>query len=240
MNSTLSQQLDLTTKTVGQLVVERPGRARIFEKHGIDYCCGGKIPLTQACEKKGVNLDTIVRELSATDDTRSEIDLAHASLTALADHIESTHHAYLRHELPRLETLARKVAAVHGEERPELVALRDEFLHFKQDMESHALKEERILFPAIRALDQGLANCGPCGSIQHPIRVMVAEHDDAGSSLARMRQLTDNFTLPPTACDSYRALFAGLEELEQDTHRHVHKENEALFPRAIAKEAEAR
>jgi len=167
MSASLPEQLDLTTRTVGQLVVERPGRARVFEKHGIDYCCGGKIPLTQACQKKGISLDAIVRELSETGDTAPEIDLANVALTALADHIEGTHHAYLRQELPRLETLARKVAAVHGDEHPELVALRDEFLHFKQDMESHALKEEQILFPAIRNLEKGLTNCGPCGSIQN-------------------------------------------------------------------------
>ncbi len=239
MSNALQAEQDITTKTVGQLVVERPNRARVFEKHGIDYCCGGKIPLTQACQKKGISLDAIVAELSETDASTPDIDLVHAGLTELADHIEATHHASLRRELPRLETLARKVAAVHGDEHPELVALRDEFLHFKQDMESHALKEEQILFPAIRDLDRGSVNPGrPFGTVKHPIRVMLAEHDDAGASLARMRELTGNFTPPPTACNSYRALFAGLEDLEQDTHRHVHKENEALFPRAIEKEAQ--
>lgn len=239
MSGSPQSEPDITGKTVGQLVVERPSRARVFQKHGIDFCCGGRVPLTLACQKKGINLDALVSELNDIDAAQPDIDLVHASLTELADHIEATHHANLRRELPRLETLARKVAAVHGDDHPKLPALRDEFLHFKADMESHALKEEQVLFPAIRDLDRGAVNTSrPFGAVKHPIRVMLAEHDDAGASLSRMRELSSNFTPPPTACNSYRALFAGLEELEHDTHLHVHKENEALFPRAIAREAQ--
>ena len=226
--------------TVGQLVTERPARARIFESLGIDYCCGGKKPLAQAIAEKGLDEKAILGVLDAFDDASpvAEKNWGEASLSELADHIEATHHAYLKTELPRLEFLVNKVANRHGPHNPKLIELARIFGIFKAELESHMHKEEVILFPICRELETAT---GPrqfhCGSVQNPIRVMIHEHDDAGEALGRMRELTDNYTAPTDACNTYRALFDSLKQLEQDMHRHVHKENSILFPRAVSAEA---
>jgi regulator of cell morphogenesis and NO signaling len=223
-------------KTVGQWVVERPSRARVFERLGIDYCCGGKHPLRQACEQKSLDYDAVLAELDR-DGAAAEPGVrnwASASLTDLCDHIEQTHHAYLKQELPRLEFLTTKVAARHGDHRPALRAVREVFAALKAEMDAHMAKEERVLFPLCRQLDQ--ADELPaihCGSIDHPIEVMISEHEHAGDALAEIRALTDNYACPPDACNTYRALFDSLAQLERDLHEHVHKENNILFPRAI-------
>ena len=161
-----------------------------------------------------------------------------ATLTELADHIEATHHAYLKEELPRLEFMVHKVTNRHGEHRPALVQMAQVFDAFKAELESHMMKEEQILFPLCRQLEHA---SGPqhfhCGSVQNPIRVMIQEHDDAGEALRRMRELTDDYSVPMDACGTYRALFDSLKQLEQDMHRHVHKENSILFPKAVEAEA---
>jgi regulator of cell morphogenesis and NO signaling len=229
------------TATVGQLVAERPARARVFERFGIDYCCGGKKPLTQACHEKGVDVNAVMQELSQADARPSaeERDWSKASLTELADHIEATHHQYLKAELPRLASLTQKVASVHGQRHPELIEVFQIFAEFKQELDAHLMKEEQILFPMIRQLE---ASAEPvqfhCGSIQNPIRVMVMEHDSAGDALQRMRELTQDYAVPADACNTYRAMLDALTQLEADMHQHVHKENNILFPRAV--EAEVR
>jgi len=223
-------------KTVGQWVVERPSRARVFERLGIDYCCGGKHPLRQACEQKQLNYDAVLADLDQDDAAPAEglRSWASASLTDLCDHIDQTHHAYLKNELPRLEFLTNKVAARHGETRPALREVHQVFVALKSEMEGHMMKEERVLFPLCRQLD--VAEELPamhCGSIGNPIEVMIREHEDAGDALARIRALTDDFTCPPDACNTFRALYDSLHQLEQDMHQHVHKENNILFPKAV-------
>jgi regulator of cell morphogenesis and NO signaling len=229
------------TEPVGQLVAARPSRARVFEKFGIDYCCGGKIPLPQACQENNIDLQRVVDALAqeATVPTPGQIDWTTRPLRELADHIEATHHAYLKNEFPRLEFLTTKVADRHGRHTPELIEVRDIMLAFKAELEAHMMKEEQILFPICRELESADApTTFHCGSIQNPIAVMMREHDDAGSALARMRKLTNDYLPPEDACNTYRAMLAALEELEADMHQHVHKENNILFPRAV--EAEAR
>lgn len=228
-------------KTIGELVAERPARARVFEGFKIDYCCGGKRPLAEACRAKGLDPQTVLNMLAIVDDTasRDERDWTKATITELCDDVESTHHAYLKQELPRLEFMARKVAVRHGDHHPELVELRDVFLVFKDELESHMAKEEQVLFPLCRRLDRGeVSSPSHCGSVQNPIRVMVREHEDAGNALERMRELTHGFVPPGDACNTYRAYFDALAQLEADMHRHVHKENSVLFPKAV--EAEGR
>jgi regulator of cell morphogenesis and NO signaling len=230
----------LIETTVGQLVVERPSRARVFEKLGIDYCCGGKKPLGSAIEERGLDAGAVVAELEQEQTgaaPQGGRNWATASLTDLADHIESTHHAYLKAELPRLAQLTHKVASRHGDRRPELVEIYDVFSGLKAEMESHMMKEERILFPLCRRLDT--AETLPpshCGSVANPIEVMVREHEDAGDALARIRVLTNDYTPPPDACNTYRATFDSLRQLEADMHQHVHKENNILFPKAARAE----
>lgn len=226
--------------TVGELVRERPARARVFERLGIDYCCGGKMPLERACRAGGLDLARVLREL-AEEDARPEVDPVDWSTTtmgALADHIEATHHAFLRRELPRLEHLAEKVTAAHADRHPELREVRAVLSGLKVEMESHMLKEERVLFPMVRLLDGATAPPQfPCGSVAYPIAAMEHEHDDAGAALARLRSLTGGYTPPADACNSYHALLDGLADLEADLHLHVHKENNILFPRACDAEA---
>jgi regulator of cell morphogenesis and NO signaling len=227
--------------TVGQLVVERPSRARVFERLGIDYCCGGKKPLAQACVEKKLDLNAVLDELrqEAADAATApaERNWATASLTDLCDHIEQTHHAYLKQELPRLEFLTAKVANRHGPRDARLVELHQVFAAFKAELESHMMKEERVLFPICRRLDTAERPVqSQCGTVANPIQVMVAEHDDAGEALARMRRLTDDYTPPPDACNTFRALFDSLHQLERDMHQHVHTENNILFPKAVRAE----
>lgn len=223
--------------TVGDLVTRRPSWSRVFEKLGIDYCCGGKKPLEEVCRSKGLDPNTILTTLLATEGNAGDEgrqDWATASLTELADHIEQTHHAYLKRELPRLGAMVRKVAAVHGENHPWMLELDGVYIRFAAEMEAHMMKEEQMLFPMIRSVERGeSAATEPCGhGIDAPIRVMEHEHDAAGDDLLRMRELSDGFRPPAHACNTFRAMLDGLAELEDDTHRHVHKENSILFPRA--------
>lgn len=231
--------LSTDERTVGELVVERPSRARVFEKLGIDYCCGGKKPLAQACNEKGLSLDAVWQALNdAENQVASGRDWNTAGLGELADHIEQTHHAWLKQELPRLEFITGKVANRHGPNHPELVEVHEVFMGLKAELDQHMMKEERILFPLCRQIE---SSDGPmqshCGSVANPIRVMVMEHEDAGDALARMRELTHDYTPPADACNTFRAMLDGLRELELDMHQHIHKENNILFPRAVEAEA---
>ncbi len=233
----------LTEQTVGQIVAENPARARVFEKYRIDYCCGGKIPLGEACDRRKANLDEVVRELDACDAAGNENtgrDWTTAPLAELAKHIVSTHHSYLRTELPRLETMAERVAKVHGSHAPRTIELHAVFIDFRRELEDHAMKEEQILFPWIERLESGVPEAGPFGaSVSQPILCMEHEHDDAGAALEKMRELTDDFQPPADACNTWRVLYASLAALEQDMHTHIHKENSILFPRAMELERKA-
>jgi len=220
--------------TVGQLVVARPSRARVFEQLGIDYCCGGKRALQQVCRERNLDYAAVVEELTKEAPAQEERNWASASLTALCDHIEQTHHHYLKQELPRLAFLTSKVATRHGDKRPELVEVQGVFADLKAEMDLHMFKEERVLFPLCRQLD--VAEDLPamhCGSVGNPIEVMIREHEHAGDAVARIRALTDNYSYPQDACNTYSALFDSLAHLELDLHEHVHKENNILFPKAI-------
>ena len=231
------------TETVGSIVARQPALSRVFEQAGIDYCCGGKMPLNQACRKQGIDPEHFVAKLeqaTAAADVAG-VDAAAMTLTALADHIEGTHHAYLKTELPRLGALTTKVAAVHGEHDVRLAQVRDTFAGLAAEMAQHMLKEERILFPMIRQLEASQAMPAfHCGSVANPIGQMELEHDQAGAALAQLRELTDGFNPPGWACNTYRAMLDALANLEHDLHQHVHKENNILFPRAVALEAERR
>jgi len=222
--------------TVGQLVAERPSRSRLFEKLGIDFCCGGKKSLQEACRAKGLDVGTVVAVLDLDEGgpATAAVDVSQMSLTALADHIQQTHHVYLKSELPRLQPLIEKIAAKHSDKNPKLVQLPYIYGAFRCELEAHMAKEEQVLFPLIRQIDAGSANgaCA-CGSIENPIGVMEIEHQHAGDALGLMRGLTDDFFTPPEACNTYRAVMHALSELETDLHQHVHKENNVLFPRAI-------
>jgi regulator of cell morphogenesis and NO signaling len=164
-------------------------------------------------------------------------DWTQASLATLCNHIEQTHHAYLRTELPRLTTLIAKLVDAHGEAHPELPKVQHEFAALRGELEPHMFKEEQVLFPAIRRLEQvKTPPTFPFGTVANPIRMMEHEHDNAGNGLAHIRELTCEYRVPADACNTYRAALHGLSELELDLHQHIHKENNLLFPRAMEME----
>lgn len=232
------QTIDANT-SVGDLVRQRPARARIFEAHKIDYCCGGKTPLRDACRRGNVDLDMVTLQLHDSDALHADpnaVDADALSLTQLADHIEATHHAYLREELPRLDFMTEKVNRVHGDKEPRLQRVRDAFVALKAELEPHMLKEESILFPLIRQLEAAGDDASSRSANQSAaaaIEEMEHEHDQAGDALAIIREATDDFTPPEWACNTYRAMLDALEQLEADMHQHVHKENNVLFIKTL-------
>lgn len=216
-----------TEMPVGEIASNFPLATRVFARHKIDFCCGGGAPLQKACEKRGLNVDEILVEInSELEGTQDATKWNDAPLTDLIEHIVSNYHASLREELPRLEMMAKKVNAVHGDKDPErLQAIETVFCEMKEELLSHMMKEEQILFPMI-ANGQGANASGPVSVMEH-------EHDSAGDALRKLRELTNDFTPPEGACNTWRALWHGLAALEQDTHQHIHLENNILFPRAL-------
>jgi len=225
--------------TVGAIVRDHPALSRLFEQAQVDYCCGGQKTLAEACTKRGIDPQAFLKELEtfAATEPAPEVDLTALSLTELVEHIERLHHAYLHTELPRLEAMVTKVAKVHGNKEPRLAQVRDLFLALSAELATHMMKEEQVLFPMIRQLEaSGTLPQFHCGSVANPIHRMEFEHDEAGTALAQLRQLTDDYTPPEWACNTYRALLDALAYFEQDMHQHVHKENNVLFPQAIVLE----
>lgn len=236
MSSTIQSEITPETR-IGDIVAARPALARLFEGLQIDYCCGGKQSLAAVCERRGLSPQTVVAMLAASAAALAvapaDVDAAGMSLTELTDHIERTHHAYLKDELPRLAEMAERVATKHGERDPRLREVADTVMGLAEEMFSHMHKEEHILFPLVRQLEAGQRG-GFAASVAAPIRQMEAEHDDAGRATERLRELTDGFTPEAQACNTHRALLDGLARFEEDLHRHVHKENNVMFPRALA------
>ena len=228
---------------VGRVVAERPARSRVFDRYGIDYCCGGKVTVEEVCRNKGIDPATLIAELEAVDakDSADGVDPLDMTMTELADHIELTHHAYLHEELPRLSALIDKVAAVHGAKYAWLENVRATFADLVAELVPHMMKEEQILFPMIRELDHAVAAPSfHCGSVKNPIRAMEQEHDGAGRALRLLRALTGDFMPPEGACNSFRAMLDGLTALETDMHQHIAKENNVLFVRAATMEEHLR
>jgi regulator of cell morphogenesis and NO signaling len=227
---------------VRNIVAAHPGLAGLFERAGIDYCCGGKRTLAQACAAKGLDPLTFAVLLEATTKLPAGgpvVDAGAMTLTALVDHIEQTHHHYLKEALPALVEKAERVAHKHGWRDPRLALVAETMRALAEEMVHHMAKEEQILFPLVREREQTGTVCGHGGSVANPIRQMEREHDGAGAAVARLRELTDGFTPDADACNTHRAMLAGFARLETDLHEHVHKENDVLFPRVLALAAHA-
>jgi len=217
--------------TLGELVTDNPASARAFERLGLDYCCHGDRTLDDACSAGSIDVDAVAAELDAAPPLTSE-KWSTLEAPELARDIVATHHRYLHEELPLIDALADRVLSVHGTGHPELAEVRRLVAALRADLEPHLAKEERILFPAIDAVARGQREF-PFGSIANPIRMMGIEHDRAGELLAELRGVTDGYRVPADACGSYRSLYERLAALEADTHLHVHKENNVLFPAAL-------
>ena len=227
-----------TQTTVGEIVRARPDTSRVFERLGIDYCCGGKKTIAEACQPKRLDAPTVVALLQAIDAApanAADVNADAMTLSALCDHIQKVHHEYLRQELPRLDFMTRKVAAVHGEHEPRLLQVREVFQHFALAMAAHTVEEEQQIFPKIRRLDATHGDpTTAAAELKRDLHKLESEHDRAGAALEKFNQLTDGYTPPEWACNTFRALYDGLAKLEAETHQHVHKENNVLFPRALA------
>ena len=214
---------------VGRIAAEHPLATRVFSRHGIDFCCGGGKPIGDVCQARGLDTEQVLEEIRAelAGDNSDQERWNEADLSDLIDHILTTFHGPLKEELPRLESMARKVNQVHGAREPEVLpALLSTFLALKTELEEHMMKEEAILFPLIR---QGRGSMA-----MGPISVMEAEHSSAGGALERLRELTNGYQAPADACNTWQALWHGLGALENDMHQHIHLENNVLFPRALA------
>lgn len=226
---------------IADLVAEKPSRSRAFEELGVDYCCGGKRSLAAACEKKGLNVAELIRKIEETDAAPTDVELdelADATLSDVIDHILKAHHEYLRTNLPYLQSLVDRVAERHGEHDPRLVELAKTYAGFRAEIENHMMKEEMILFPEIRAVEAtDPADRSVGNSMAMKITMMENEHDEAGSALEAFSSLTDNYAPSDSHCTKHRALLIGLKELETNTHQHISKENNLLFPKAIAMES---
>jgi regulator of cell morphogenesis and NO signaling len=226
--------------TLGDLVTAHPDLAGELERRSLDFCCGGSRTLADACSSQGLDSAMVAEELAsiATAEPAPWADLGPA---ALVDHLERTHHAYLHTELPRIAALSAKVRSVHGANHPELAEVDTTFGRLRDELEPHLVKEERVLFPTIRELATGEHPAAfRSGSLQNPISQMLREHDHAGALLEQLRDLTNGYAVPADGCASYRALFQALEQLESDTHLHVHIENNRLFPMVIELERAGR
>ena len=233
------------SRTVKELAVQMRGAARVFEQFGIDYCCGGKIPLDQACEEAGLCLDKVLASLErAEHEPAAAYDWPRESLSALAEHIVEKHHAFTKAETSRLAALFAKVCAVHAARHPELTIMQTTFNEMANDLRTHMLKEEHILFPYLAAMEQAMAEKRAVpramfGSIENPVRTMMIEHDSAGEALRAIREASHGYAAPEDVCTSYRELYRSLAAFEADVHVHVHLENNILFPRALEMEAGA-
>ncbi|MDW8356229.1 MAG: iron-sulfur cluster repair di-iron protein [Bryobacterales bacterium] len=234
-----------TSLTLGEMAARNPAAIRVFEKYGLDYCCGGGRPFEEACRERGLLAEQIAAEIArvATTAPGEERDWMLAPLGELIAHIVDRHHTYLREALPRLTQMAAKVVEAHRARHADtLVPLQEWFAALREELESHMWKEETVLFPLIRSMEEAAGRgsglpAAHCGSVNNPIRVMEHEHAAAAHALEEMRRITGGYAPPEDACITYRAYFDELEQLERDLHQHIHLENNILFPRAAELEA---
>lgn len=231
-------------KTVRELAVELPHATRVFEKLGIDYCCGGGKSLEEACSTARVAVDEVLQSLETPAPANGGVDWKTAPLAELIEHILTRHHAYVKGEIPRLEALLAKVYSVHGERHPELASIQESFRGLGQELLMHCMKEEQILFPYIIEMEKAVTQRRPAsppmfGTVRNPIQMMIMEHDSAGDALRSIREASSGFSAPADACISFQTLYRAMADFEADLHEHIHLENNILFPRAVAMESSA-
>lgn len=226
-------------RTVGQIVAYDYRAAQVFRNYGLDFCCGGNLTIEEACEKKDVDPNKVHTALqSLTDENGKEDNYDQWSLDFLVDYIVNNHHQFSRKKLPEIGAYAKKVAKVHGERHPELTEIYYEFTKLHSEMINHLDKEEELLFPYIKEMVEAEKNNEAPEqpdyiSAANPVSMMEDEHDEAGEAIAKIRELSNDFTPPEDACATYRILFENLEGFEKDLHKHVHLENNILFPKAL-------
>ncbi|NNF34536.1 MAG: iron-sulfur cluster repair di-iron protein [Saprospiraceae bacterium] len=230
-------------KTIGDFVTENIKTAHVFKKHGIDFCCGGGITLEKACEQKGLNIQEMQRELEEVTFQRgNSLNFNKWELSFLIDYIVNEHHTYVRESIPIIMQYAEKVARVHGHNYPEVTEVYKIFSVVAEELNAHLQKEEMVLFPFVKELELAKKEnraplLPPFGSVNNPIKMMEHEHENAGDAFKEIAQLTNGYEPPMGACNTFRALYAKLEEFEEDLHQHVHLENNILHRKAAALES---
>ena len=227
--------------TVAEVAVEIPVSMEVFERYGIDFCCGGQQPLTRLLAEKGLSVGDLMAEIERAQEAQADedelhVDWARASLSDLLDHVVATHHAFLREQLPRAGDELTRVIAAHGERHPELHELGRVYGSLRQELEAHLTKEEQDLFPAIRVVEVQRREGGngrddaEVATLRAGLPELEQEHDQVGQALHGMHGLTGGFATPADACPTYSSLYRRLLLLETDIHRHVHLENNILIP----------
>ena len=236
----------LQEKTVAEMVTKNIKTAHIFKKYGIDFCCGGGISLERACEKYNVDYELLNTDLLNVDQTSSRAtNYNDWQLDFLTDHIINVHHSYVEESIPLLLQYSQRVAKVHGSHYQELLEINTLVKEVAGELSAHLKKEELILFPFIKKMVAAKKNnsalpAAHFGTVDNPIKMMETEHEDAGEFFRKISVLSNNYTPPQGACNTYRAFYAKLDEFEQDLHQHVHLENNILFPKALKLENELR
>jgi len=227
-------------REVGEFAATVPNAVKVFETYGIDYCCHGSDSLAKACKKLGVHLSEVCQALEKNSVIKVEgfIDWDKKKLSELISYIVSKHHSFTKTELDRLINLLNKVCSVHENNHPELNKVKTLFYLLFQDLTTHLMKEEQVLFPYIIRLETAVDQKEPLpyshfGSVNNPIQMMMYEHDQASSLLKELHSVTNSYISPDDACASYKALYAGIKDLELDLHQHIHLESNILFPRAV-------
>ncbi|MEO6549257.1 MAG: iron-sulfur cluster repair di-iron protein [Ferruginibacter sp.] len=232
-------------ETLGQIATKDLRKAKVFKKYGLDFCCGGKQTVKEACAAKGLDVTRVEQELQNADQypTARPIPYGDWDLGFLADYIVNTHHSYVKQTLPDLCTYAAKVANVHGAHHPELLRINQLVQEINTELTAHLYKEEKILFPYVKELvateNKLPAIASSFGTVQAPINLMESEHELVGKNLAEIRSLSKDYTLPADACASYSFLYKILAEFEDDLFLHIHLENNILFPKAIQLEKQS-
>ncbi|MBS1762045.1 MAG: iron-sulfur cluster repair di-iron protein [Bacteroidetes bacterium] len=229
--------------TLGELAAKDLRKAEVFKKYGLDFCCGGKKTVKEACAEKGIDVTKVEKELQNAEKNFEARPLPYGDwkLDFLSDYIVNTHHSYVTKSLPDLRQYGAKVAKVHGAQHPELLRVAELIEDVNAEMTSHMVKEERILFPFIKNLvaANGIRNEQVSGlRVADPIKMMEHEHEMVGKNMEEIREITNNYSLPADACASYNLLFKLLQDFESDLHLHIHLENNILFPKALQLEKE--
>lgn len=234
---------DSSVLTIGEIVAKNHKTAEIFSKYGIDYCCGGKIGLEEACHRKGINVLQIKTELESVIllAVPESQDFNSWDLDFLCDYIVNTHHKYISAAIPVIHEYTQKVARVHGGRHPEVIEIANIFVQVIDEINHHMMKEENILFPYIRQMAQAKKvkthlSRSPFGTVENPVRMMEHEHDIVGDLLKKISELSENYTPPADGCTTFRLSYLKLQEFENDLHQHIHLENNILFPKAVEME----
>jgi len=235
--------MDITSKSiVGQVVASDYRTAAVFHRNGIDFCCNGNRSIEEACGANALNASDLMAQLQAIEAKGGDkgMDFQSWPSDLLIDYIEKRHHRYVTEKIPELLAFLEKLVRVHGPKHPELLEIGQEFSAAASELSMHLQKEERILFPFIRRMAEGASiEQAPFGSVENPIAMMHHEHDVEGARFRRIAALSNNYTPPEDACNTYRVTYAMLQEFEADLHRHIHLENNILFPKALKMEQSA-